>query len=221
MLPPPLLLLRPQCLRRPLLRTFTSRPSTPLTSIFRPNPPIAPSTTTTTPSKSPLPPAPRKIRKTKPLPISPLPSGPRFLRRRRLVLYFLAFLGSGAITFSVLQPDNVVNHVFQGFVRCGRVSIALVTCVIDYRAVMRRKYGSEEDKVRTMGETHSRCAKRALRVFEKNGGIYIKLGQHLAALSYLIPIVPPCSGDNGLIMMVGMGDGDVRFTGCVSAYTNG
>jgi len=91
----------------------------------------------------------------------------------------------------VLQPDNVVNHVFQGFVRCGRVSLALVTCVVDYRLVMRRKYEDDEEKGRVMGETHTRCANRALRVFEKNGGIYIKLGQHLAALSYLIPIVLP------------------------------
>jgi aarF domain-containing kinase len=55
---------------------------------------------------------------------------------------------------------------------------------------MRRKFAEEEDASMDMSECHLRCAKRALKVFEKNGGIYIKLGQHLAALSYLIPIVP-------------------------------
>jgi aarF domain-containing kinase len=55
--------------------------------------------------------------------------------------------------------------------------------------VMRRKYGDEEDAAKEMSDCHLRCATRALKVFEKNGGIYIKLGQHLAALSYLIPIV--------------------------------
>jgi len=182
MLPPPLLLHRPQCLRlrHSLLRAFTSRPGQPLTSIFRPNAPL--------PSIAPKP-SPRKVRKSKPLPISPSPSAP-FRRRRRFVFYGLAFFVSAGTTFLVLQPDNVINHVFHGIVRCGRVSIALVQCVVDYRFVMRKKYDSEEDKVSDMGETHTRCAKRTLAVFEKNGGIYIKLGQHLAALSYLVPIVP-------------------------------
>jgi aarF domain-containing kinase len=193
MLRPPLLLHRPQCLRlRPsLFRTFTSRPGQPLTSIFRPNPPLP---LPSTPSN----PQPKKVRKSKPLHISPSPSAP-FRRRRRLILYALAFLGSAGVTFSVLQPDNVVNHVFHGIVRCGRVSFALVQCVVDYRIVMRKKYGSEEERTKKMGETHTRCAKRALGVFEKNGGIYIKLGQHLAALSYLIPIVlshPPTDSGN-------------------------
>lgn len=69
------------------------------------------------------------------------------------------------------------------------MTVALVHCVYDYRMVMRRKYNNEEDRTREMSECHTRCAKRTLKVFEKNGGIYIKLGQHLAALSYLIPIV--------------------------------
>ena len=91
--------------------------------------------------------------------------------------------------------------------------MALGTCVVDYRVVMRRKYESEEERVRVMGDTHTRCAKRALEVFEKNGGIYIKLGQHLAALGYLIPIVVPTQLE---LIMVGMGYSDVGVTGCLS-----
>lgn len=30
---------------------------------------------------------------------------------------------------------------------------------------------------------HKRCAERTLRVLEKNGGIFIKLGQHLVRTS--------------------------------------
>ena len=132
----------------------------------------------------------RKVRKTKPLPVSPS----RFShsrRRSRLILYTLAFLLSGALTYTALQPDNHVNHVFHGIVRCSRIGVALVECVYDYRMTMRRKYTDEEEKRMDMSECHTRCATRTLKVFEKNGGIYIKLGQHLAALSYLIPIVSP------------------------------
>lgn len=35
---------------------------------------------------------------------------------------------------------------------------------------------------------HERCARRTLRVLEKNGGIFIKLGQHLVRLP---PPFPP------------------------------
>lgn len=128
----------------------------------------------------------KTVHKTKPLPISPSP-----LRRRkhRVLWYALAFLASGTITYTILQPDNILNYVFHGIVRCSRVTIVLVRCVYDYRMAMRRRFGDEEEATRDMSECHLRCAKRALKVFEKNGGIYIKLGQHLAALSYLIPIV--------------------------------
>lgn len=37
-------------------------------------------------------------------------------------------------------------------------------------------------------ELHLRSAQRLLRLFQLNGGIYIKIGQHLAALEHLIPV---------------------------------
>src|SRR5208282_5365429 len=88
----------------------------------------------------------------------------------------------------------------------------------DYRMTMRRKFEDEEDQVKDMSECHLRCARRALRVFEKNGGIYIKLGQHLAALSYLIPIVHPTPC---LQLTLGMGFYDVSITRCLSTHSNG
>jgi hypothetical protein len=131
----------------------------------------------------------RLVQKTKPLPLSPSP----VRRRRRILLYLTAFFVSAGTTYSVLRPDNHVNHFGQGVVRCGRVGWTLARCVYDYRVTMR--------DARDMSECHLRCAQRTLRVFEKNGGIYIKLGQHLAALSYLIPIVLPMTmaltGRNG------------------------
>jgi aarF domain-containing kinase len=36
-------------------------------------------------------------------------------------------------------------------------------------------------------ECHKRCAKRTLQTMEKNGSIFIKLGQHLSSLNYLLP----------------------------------
>jgi hypothetical protein len=78
---------------------------------------------------------------------------------------------------------------------------------------------SEDEKARVMGEIHTRCLKRALKVFKKNGGIYIKLDQHLAALSYIIPIVLPfpCKWT---VIIIGMGHNYVHVTRCMSIHTN-
>lgn len=130
----------------------------------------------------------KRVRKTKPLPLNPS-LAPRFRRRRRVIWYTLAFIASGCITYTALQPDNPVNYTFHGVIRCSRVIIALAHCVYDYRMTMRRKHDNEEEAAQAMNDCHLRCAQRSLRVFMKNGGIYIKIGQHLAALSYLIPIV--------------------------------
>jgi hypothetical protein len=174
--------LRSQCTRHllqrlPLSQSPSIRLESSLTSRILP-PSIQPTTS----------PREKKVHKVKPLPLSPSPS-PRSRRRYRAIWYLLAFIASGGITYTALQPDNVVNHVFHGLVRNTRVTIALIHCVYDYRMVMRRKHSDEELRAKEMSDCHTRCARRTLRVLEKNGGIYIKLGQHLAALSYLIPIV--------------------------------
>lgn len=209
---PPPILLRPQCPRR-----FFSLPSV-RSSSFLPSR-IFPSSLTR--HRSPQT-AKKTVRKTKPLPISPTASR---LRRKssRIILYTLAFLAPGTITYTTLQPDNFVNHVFHGIVRCSRVTVTLIHCVYDYRMTLRRQRqrqrqqdaensgGVEEGE---MSECHLRCARRTLKVFEKNGGIYIKLGQHLAALSYLIPIVrPPLSS---FLKFTGMGVNYVNITRCMS-----
>jgi aarF domain-containing kinase len=46
---------------------------------------------------------------------------------------------------------------------------------------------SEEQK-RRLRRCHKRCAERTLKVLEKNGSIFIKLGQHLTSMGYLLPV---------------------------------
>jgi len=41
------------------------------------------------------------------------------------------------------------------------------------------KIESEDEQTRLLKDCHQRCANRTLRVLEKNGSIFIKLGQHL------------------------------------------
>ena len=65
--------------------------------------------------------------------------------------------------------------------RSSRVVTAALLCFKDYRSALQ---GNAQD----LSDCHYKCAKRVLKVLETNGGIYIKLGQHIAAMSYLLPI---------------------------------
>jgi aarF domain-containing kinase len=46
------------------------------------------------------------------------------------------------------------------------------------------KTEDEEEKLVALRACHKRCANRTLEVIEKNGSIFIKLGQHLVSLLY-------------------------------------
>lgn len=50
-----------------------------------------------------------------------------------------------------------------------------------YRTTLNQRDKTEdaEEKDTILKTCHKRCAERTLKVLEKNGGIFIKLGQHL------------------------------------------
>ncbi|EAT87490.2 hypothetical protein SNOG_05099 [Parastagonospora nodorum SN15] len=54
-----------------------------------------------------------------------------------------------------------------------------------YRTVLKRD--DDPDYTEMLKACHLRCAKRTLRALEKNGSIFIKLGQHLSSMNYLLP----------------------------------
>lgn len=48
--------------------------------------------------------------------------------------------------------------------------------------------GDDDVRQANLKACHQRCADRTLRVLEKNGSIFIKLGQHLSSMNYLLPL---------------------------------
>ncbi|KAM0752712.1 ABC1-domain-containing protein [Meredithblackwellia eburnea MCA 4105] len=74
--------------------------------------------------------------------------------------------------------------------RCTRVGWAVVLCIIDYKMLFRKTWSEDAEgkaiRHQDYEDCHSRCAVRLREVLKKNGGIYIKLGQHLSAVQ-LIP----------------------------------
>jgi aarF domain-containing kinase len=57
-----------------------------------------------------------------------------------------------------------------------------------YRVTLKQEASSPEEQNALISACHKRCAERTLRVLEKNGSIFIKLGQHLSSMGYLLPI---------------------------------
>jgi len=69
--------------------------------------------------------------------------------------------------------------------RSGRVGVILVMNVNEYRKVLKRK--DDADYNDQLSACHKRCAERTMEAMRKNGSIFIKLGQHLSSLNYLLP----------------------------------
>ena len=55
------------------------------------------------------------------------------------------------------------------------------------RTINKQVDRAQEEYISLLKECHKRCAQRTLIAMEKNGSIFIKLGQHLSSLNYLLP----------------------------------
>ncbi|KAK9369617.1 ABC1 family-domain-containing protein [Lipomyces kononenkoae] len=85
------------------------------------------------------------------------------------------------------EMEDMFNHAVIVSERSTRIAVAAAKCFDDYRIVLGKKFDSEEERQTALSECHKRCADRTYAVLEANAGIYIKMGQHLSALTYLLP----------------------------------
>ncbi|KAI1093123.1 ABC1-domain-containing protein [Rostrohypoxylon terebratum] len=108
-------------------------------------------------------------------------------RRKRLAV--LTASTTAATGVGVLAFTDDIKYGYDATERTGRVAAALAICINDYRTTLNKRDESEDPKEQDtiLRSCHKRCAERTLKVLEKNGGIFIKLGQHLSAMTYLLP----------------------------------
>ena len=57
-----------------------------------------------------------------------------------------------------------------------------------YKSTLKNPPESEEEHTSLLKACHKRCAERTLKALESNGSIFIKLGQHLSSMGYLLPL---------------------------------
>ncbi|KFH44741.1 ABC1 family protein-like protein [Hapsidospora chrysogenum ATCC 11550] len=106
---------------------------------------------------------------------------------RRVLLY--ASSSTAAVGAATLAFSEEIKSGLESAERTGRVATALAVCINDYRTTLNSRDAVDDlkEKDEMLKACHKRCAERTLKVLEKNGGIFIKLGQHLSAMNYLLP----------------------------------
>ncbi|KAI0081203.1 ABC1-domain-containing protein [Panus rudis PR-1116 ss-1] len=90
--------------------------------------------------------------------------------------------GAGVVAYDTSQP---FRHTVLAVIRCSRVAEAAVLGAIDYKKTFAASYDSEESRQQAYSDCHRRSAQRVLKALLANGGIFIKLGQHIASLVVL------------------------------------
>lgn len=103
---------------------------------------------------------------------------------RRLALV-VPTLGLGTFAAVTDEPLQVAYGAAMIPVRLGRDVVAATTMLGDYIFSLRGLQAEEREAAKR--ECHQRGANKLLEVCFKNGGIYIKLGQHLGMLDHLLP----------------------------------
>lgn len=107
--------------------------------------------------------------------------------RRRLRNALVALL----VLTVLYQTYSPFRHTVIASVRCARLMQAVILDVLDYKRVfaLEAAMGDSEDekiaKRKARQDCHTRSATRMLVALRKNSGIYVKLGQHVAAVQVL------------------------------------
>ncbi len=75
------------------------------------------------------------------------------------------------------------------FIRFGRAAYAATWIAVDYKLNLLSLNANDDPQLydTTLSKIHLRSAKRLKQVFCSNGGAFIKVGQHIGGLDYLLP----------------------------------
>lgn len=108
-------------------------------------------------------------------------------KKKTVVIPLMVTLSVG-ILFSVDNPvSTAIRHGGLVFKRIVVVAVATGRCFKLYWKTLNADYSSTEDYDIALCKCHKKSAEITLKAIESNGGVFIKLGQHIGALTYLFP----------------------------------
>ncbi|KAI9779793.1 MAG: hypothetical protein M1816_003329 [Peltula sp. TS41687] len=102
--------------------------------------------------------------------------------------WVLAAVSAGTLAVGAFAFSDDIKHAYAAALRSGRVLTTLALCINDYRVTLNHQSEDKNEAATLLKQCHKRCAERTLRALEENGSIFIKLGQHLSSLNYLLPL---------------------------------
>ncbi|KAK0226103.1 ABC1 family-domain-containing protein [Armillaria fumosa] len=103
----------------------------------------------------------------------------------RWLVYPATVLGLSGLGYLAYNNSKPFKHTVLAIIRCARVGEAAVLGAIDYKWTFAGSYETEEERMQAYSECHTRSAKRVLKALLANGGVFIKLGQHMSSLIML------------------------------------
>lgn len=120
-----------------------------------------------------------------------IPPIPRKRTNRTLLWSLLAAFGFAGIVYTVKDPNTDLatmgRHIYLTASRIGVVTVASVKCFYLYKVLTSKKFDTIEERDLAYAETHKKAAQITRKALEANAGIFIKLGQHISALTYIFP----------------------------------
>ncbi|KAH9702474.1 putative ABC1 protein [Citrus sinensis] len=96
-------------------------------------------------------------------------------------------LGGGAALASSDDPATALKLCSAVPVRLVRDSVTAASIAFDYEYSLWGLPEGSSERAKVKHEVHLRSARKLQELCFKNGGIYIKLGQHIGQLEYLVP----------------------------------
>ncbi|CAJ0950240.1 unnamed protein product, partial [Mesorhabditis belari] len=113
----------------------------------------------------------------------------RWTLRRKLAVAAGSAVGIASVVGVARSAECIDDLKHIGAIRFGRAA-GHVSCIIaDYKIFFKRfKNETSEEFMSSLKAVHLRSAHRLLDLACSNGGLFIKVGQHIATLEYLVPL---------------------------------
>ena len=103
----------------------------------------------------------------------------------RILKYTTFLTASGALIGSAYNHNWNISNI--GLVRFGRASYTVSSIALDYKFSLRNLTDNSPESEKMWSTIHERSANKLLNLCCKNGGVFIKVGQHIATLEYIVP----------------------------------
>uniref|UniRef100_A0A8R1HMP0 Protein kinase domain-containing protein n=1 Tax=Caenorhabditis japonica TaxID=281687 RepID=A0A8R1HMP0_CAEJA len=94
---------------------------------------------------------------------------------------------SSGVAFTAYSVDSPEDLRQLGLIRFGRAAATVGKIVVDYKTSLRGLKEPSAEYGDAIKECHQRSANHLLKLACVNGGVFIKVGQHISGMEYLIP----------------------------------